>query len=237
MLLFSRQVVSDSATPWTEARQASLSITNSRSLLKLISIESVRPSNHLILSSPFPPALNLSQGLLQWGRSSHQVPKVLELQLQDQPFRWIFRVDLLAVQGTLESLLQHHSSEASILWHSAFFVIKLSYPHMTTGKSTALTICTFVGKVMSLLFDMLSSFVLDGAQPISSFWMFWRGDSFFRTPNWEWQTDATYDLYIWFGKGLWVAGGTAVDCFKKENGQDTKEKCIPDKHLGLGLQF
>ena len=63
---------------------------------------------------------------------------------------------------------------------------------------------------------MLSSFVLDGAQPISSFWMFWRGDSFFRTPNWEWQTDATYNLYIWFGKGLWVAGGTAVDCFKKE---------------------
>ena len=106
--------------------------------------------------TPFPPALNLSQGLLQWGRSSHQVPKVLELQLQHQPFRWIFRVDLLAVQGTLESLLQHHSSEASILWHSAFFVTKLSYPHMTTGKSTALTICTFVGKVMSLLSNTLS---------------------------------------------------------------------------------
>ena len=90
-------VVSDSATPCTAARQASLSITNSRSLLKLMSTESVMPSNHLILSAPSPPALNLSQhqGLFKWVRSSHQVAKVLEFQLQHQSFQWIFRTDLL----------------------------------------------------------------------------------------------------------------------------------------------
>ena len=120
------------------------------------------------LSSPSPPALNLSQhqGLFQWVSSLHQVAKVLEFQLQHQSFQWTpgqisFRMDyldLLAVQGTLKSLLQHHSSKASILWHSAFFIIQLSHPYMTTGKT--LMRQTFVGKVMSLLFNMLFRLVI-----------------------------------------------------------------------------
>ena len=117
------------------------------------------------LSSPSPPAFKLSQpqGLFQWVNSSHQVAKILEFQLQHQ-FWWIFRtdvvrvdwLDLLAVQGILKSLLQHHSSKASILWCSAFFIVQLSHPYMTTGKTIALTRGTFVVKVMSLLFNMLS---------------------------------------------------------------------------------
>ena len=101
--------------------------------------------------------------------SLHQVAKVLEFQLQHQSFQWIFKglisfwmdwLALLAVQGTLKSLLQHHSSKASILWHSAFFIVQLSHPYMTTGKNIALTRWTFVGKVISLLFNMLSRFGL-----------------------------------------------------------------------------
>ena len=120
------------------------------------------------LSSPSSPAFNLSQhqGLFQWISSSHQVAKVLEL--QHQSFRWIFRaisfridwLDLLAVQGTLKSLLQHHSLKESILRCSAFFMVQLSYPYMTTRKTTALTRGTFVGKVMSLIFNMLSRLVI-----------------------------------------------------------------------------
>ena len=116
----SHSVVSDSATSWTAACQASLTKTNSQSLLKLMSIKSVTPSNHLILSSPSP-AFNLFQhySLLQWVSSSHWVAKALEFQLQHQSFQWIiktdfFRIDwfdLLAVQGTLKSLLQYHSSK------------------------------------------------------------------------------------------------------------------------------
>ena len=108
------------------------------------------------LSSPSPSAFNLSQhqGLFQWVSSSHQVAKVLELQLQHQSFHWysglisfrMDRLDLLAVQGTLKNLLQHHSSKASILQHSAFFIVQLSHPYMTTGKTIALTSWTFVGK-------------------------------------------------------------------------------------------
>ena len=123
------------------------------------------------LSPPSPPTFNLSQhqGLFQWVSSPHQVAKVLELQLQHQSFQWIFRIDflrmdwlyLLAVQGTLKSLLQHHSSKASILRRSAFFTVQLSYPYMTTGKTTALTRQTFVVKVMSLLFNMLCRLVTD----------------------------------------------------------------------------
>ena len=122
------------------------------------------------LSAPFPPALDPSQhqGLFQWISSSHQVVKVLELQLQHQSFQWIFRTyflridwfDLLAVQGALKSLLQHHSSKASILWCSTIFIVQLSHPYMTTRKTIALTIWTFVGKVISLLFNMLSRFVI-----------------------------------------------------------------------------
>ena len=155
------------ATPWTAACQTSLSITDSRSLLKThihwVS-DAIQPS-HLLLY-PSPPAFNLlrHQGLFQWVNSLHQVAKVLEFQLQHQSFQWIFRLssfrkdwlDLLAVQGTLKSLLQHHSSKASILRRSAFFTVQLSHPYMITGKTIALTRQAFVGKVMSLLFNMLS---------------------------------------------------------------------------------
>ena len=127
------------ATPWTAARQASLSITNSRSPPKPMSIESAMPYNHLILCRPLLllPSLSLSQhqSLFKWVSSSHQVAKVLEFQLQHQSFQWIllipFRMDwldLLAVQGTLKNLLQHHSSKASILWPSACFKVQLSHP-------------------------------------------------------------------------------------------------------------
>ena len=126
--------------------------------------DAIQPSHPL--SSPVPPAFNLSQyqGLFQWVSSSHQVARVLEFQLQHQSFSEYsglisFRVDwldLLAVQGTLKSLLQHYSSKASILWHSAFFIVQLSDPYMAAGKTVALTRRTFVSKVMSLLFNTLS---------------------------------------------------------------------------------
>ena len=122
------------------------------------------------LSSPSPPAFNLSQhqGLFQWVSSLHQVAKILEFQLQHQAFQWIFRtdifrmdrLDLLAVQGTLKSLLQHHSSKTSILRCSAFFMVLLSHPYMTTEKTIALTRRTSVGKVMFLFFNILSRFVI-----------------------------------------------------------------------------
>ena len=118
--------------------------------------DAIQPSH--LLSSPSPPALNLSQhqGLFQWVSSSHQVAKVLKFQLQHQSFQWTPRTDLfqdlLAVQGTLKSLLQHHSSKPSILWHTALFIVQLSHPYMTTGKT--------IGKVMSLLFNMLSRLVI-----------------------------------------------------------------------------
>ena len=109
--------------------------------------DAIQPSHPL--SSPSPPSLNLSQhqGVLKWVSSLHQVAKVLEFQLQHQPFQWILRLisfrmdclDLLAVQDTLKSLLQHHSSKASILQHSAFFIVQLSHPYMTTGETIALT--------------------------------------------------------------------------------------------------
>ena len=130
--------------------------------------DAIHPS--YALSSPFPPALNLSQsqGLLQWVSSSHQIAKILEFQLQHQSFQehpglisfrmnWL---DLLAVQGTLKSLLQHHSSKASILQCSAFFIVQLSHPYMSTGKTIGWTRWTFVRKVMSLLFNMLSRLVI-----------------------------------------------------------------------------
>ena len=168
---FSHSVVSDSATPWTAARQASLSTTNSQSLLKLMSIKLVMPSNHLILCHPLllPPSVvpsirvfsNESALCIRW-------PKYWSFSFSISPsneysgmisFRmdWL---DLLSVQEILKSLLQHHSSEASVLWHSAFFMVQLSHLHVTTGKTMALTRQTFVGKVMSLLFNMLSRFVV-----------------------------------------------------------------------------
>ena len=130
--------------------------------------DATQPSH--LLSSPFLPAFNLSQhqDLFKWVSSSHQVAKVLEFQLQHQSFHEhpgliSFRMDwldLLAVKGTLKSLLQHHSSKASILRHSAFFIVQFSHPYMTTGKTIALTRWTFVGKIISLFFNMLSGFVI-----------------------------------------------------------------------------
>ena len=152
------------ATPWTVARQASLSITNFQSLLKLMSIESVMPSNLLILCRPllllpsiFPSIRVFSiesvlriRWLKCWSFSFNISPSNEHSGLISFRIDWL---DLLAVQGTLKSLLQHHSSKASILQHSAFFIVQLSHPYMTTGKTIALTRRTFVGKVVSLLFN------------------------------------------------------------------------------------
>ena len=153
------------ATPWITAHQASLSITNSRSPPKLMSIESVMPSSHLIfcrsllLLPPIPPSIRVfssESGLrMRWPKywsfsfsisPSSEHPGLISFRMD-----WL---DLLAVQGTLKSLHQHHSSKASILQHSAFFTVQLSHPYMTTGKSIALTRWTLVGKVMSLLFNL-----------------------------------------------------------------------------------
>ena len=159
-------------TPWTAAHQASLSFTIFWSLLKLMSTESVMPSNHLILCRPlllfsiFPRIRVFSnESALQ---SIGAKAKVLELQLQHQSFQQCsglisFRIDwfdLLAVQGTRKSLFQHHSFKTSILWHSAFFMVQLSHLYMNTGKIIAFTIWTFVSKVIALLFNMLSRFVI-----------------------------------------------------------------------------
>ena len=158
------------ATPWTAAGQVSLSITNSWTLLKIMFIELVMPSNHLILCCPLlPPSIfrrirvfsNESVLSIRW-------PKywsfIFSLSPSNEHSGLIsFRVDLLdllAVQGTLKSLLQHHSSKASILQRSAFFTVQLSHLYMTTGKTIALARWTFVGKVMSLLFNMLSRLVI-----------------------------------------------------------------------------
>ena len=116
--------------------------------------DAIQPSHPL--SSPSSPAPNPSQhqSLFQWVNSSHEVAKVLEFQLQHHSFQRNPRADLLAVQGTLKSFLQHHSSKASILQHSDFFTVQLSHPYMTTGETIALTRRTFVGKVMSLLLNI-----------------------------------------------------------------------------------
>ena len=159
------------STPWTAARQASLSITNSRSSPKLMSIESVMLSNHLILCRPllllpsiFPSIRVFSnQSALHirwpkyWSFSFNISPSSEHSGLISFRMDWL---DLLAVQGTLKSLLRHHSSKASVLWRSAFFIVQLSHPYMTTGKTIALTRWTFVSKVMSLLFNMLSRLVI-----------------------------------------------------------------------------
>ena len=158
-------------TPRTAARQASLSITNSCSLFKLMSIKLMMPSNHLILSRPllllasiFPSIRvfsNESVLHIRWPKYWHFN---FSISLSNEYSGLIsYRIDwfdLLAAQGTLKSLLQHHSSKASILWYSAFFIIQFSHPYMTTGKTIALTIQNFVAKVMSLLFNMLSQFVI-----------------------------------------------------------------------------
>ena len=159
------------ATPWIAARQASLSLTNSRSSLRLKSIESVMPSSHLILCRPLlllppvPPSIrvfsNESTLRMRWPKywsfsfsiiPSKEIPGLISFRME-----WL---DLLAVLGSLECLLQHHSSKALMLQHSAFFTVQLSHPYMTTGKTIALTRRTFVGKGMSLLLNMLSRLVI-----------------------------------------------------------------------------
>ena len=143
-------------TPWTEARQASPSITNTWRLLKLMSIKSVMPSNHLILCHPlllysiFPSIRVFSNRSVlcirwpkYWSFSFNFSPSDEHLGLMSFRMDWL---DLLAVQRTLKSLLQHHSSKASIFWCSAFFIVQLSYPYMTTGKNMALTRWTFLAK-------------------------------------------------------------------------------------------
>ena len=156
---------------WTAACQAFLSITHSWSLPKLMSIESVMPSNHLILCHPllllpsiFPSIRvfsNKSAFRIMWPKywsfsfnisPSNEYPGLISFRMD-----WL---DLLAVQGTLKSLLQYHTLKASILLHSAFFIVQLSHPYITTGKTIALTRWNFVDKLMSLLFNMLSRLVI-----------------------------------------------------------------------------
>ena len=158
-------------TPWIAAHQSSLAITNSRSSLTLMPIESVMPSSHLILClpllllPPIPPSIRLfsneSTLCMRWPKywtfsfsiiPSKEIPGLISFRMD-----WL---DRLAVQGSLKSLLQHHSSNASILRRSAFFTVQLSHPCMTTGKTIALTRRTLVGKVMSLLLNMLSRLLL-----------------------------------------------------------------------------
>ena len=157
-------------TLWNAAHQASLFIMNSWSLLKLMSNKLVMPSSYLILCCPllFLPSIfpsirvfsNESVLHIRWSKCwsfsfispSSEHPGLISFRMD-----WL---DLLAEQGTLKSLLQHHSSKASILWGSAFLTVQLSHPYMTTGKTTALTRQTFVGKVKSLLFNMLSRLVI-----------------------------------------------------------------------------
>ena len=163
------------ATPWTSVCQASLFITNSWSLLKLMSIELVMPSNHFILCHPLLLLPSTFPSIRVFSNES-----VLHIRW---PKYWTFRfnispsdeysglisfrmdwLDLLAVQVILKSLLQYHCSKATILWHSTFFIVQLSHPYMTTGKTIALTRQTFVGKVMSLFFNMLSRLVIISLQ-------------------------------------------------------------------------
>ena len=159
------------AIPWIAACQASLSITKSWSSLRLTSIESVMPSSHLILGRPLllPPPISPSIRVLSnestlrmrwpkyWSFSFSIIPSKEISGLISFRMYWL---DLLAVQGTLKSLLQHHSSKASILQSSAFFTVRLSHPYMTTGKTIALTRRTLVGKVISLLLNILSRLVI-----------------------------------------------------------------------------
>jgi len=165
------ELMSNSATPWITAHEASLSITIPRSSLRFTSIESVMPSSHLILFRPLlllPPISpsirvfsNESTLHMRWPKYwsfsfsiilSKEIPGLISFRMD-----WL---DLLVVQETLKSLHQHHSLKASILHRSAFFTVQLSHPYMTTGKTMALTRWTFVGKVMSLLFNMLSRLVI-----------------------------------------------------------------------------
>ena len=158
------------ATQWTAACQTSLSIPSSQILLKLMSIQSVMPSNHLVLCHPLLLLPSIFPSIRVFSNESVlciRWPKYWSLSFRVSPSDEYsglisFRIEWfnLAVQGTLKSLLQHHSSKASILQCSAFFIVQLSHSYITTGKAIALTRWTFVSKVMSLLFNMLSRFVI-----------------------------------------------------------------------------
>ena len=167
-------------TPWIAAQQASLSITISRSSLRLTSIESVMPSSHLILGHPLLLLPSIPTSIRVFSNQSTlrmRWPKYWSFSFSIIPSKEIpefisFRMDLLgllAIKGILKSLLQHHSSKESILWRSAFFTVQISHPYMTTGKTIALTRWTLVGKVMSLLLNMLSRLVLISFQRVSVF--------------------------------------------------------------------
>ena len=167
-------------TPWIAACQASLSITNSQSLLKPMSNKLVMLFNHhrpLLLLPPIPPSIRVfsSESTLYmrwpkyWSFSFTISPSNEHLGLISFRMDWL---DLLAVQGTLKSLLQHHNSKASIFRCSAFFTVQLSHPYMTTGKTIALTRRTFVGKVMSLLFNMLSRLVITSTSNFSTSYIY-----------------------------------------------------------------
>ena len=168
ILSFSCYDMSPSLWPPTAARQVSLSSTASWILLKLMSIESVMPSNHLLLCHPLllPPSIFPSIRVFSSESALYiRWPKYWSISFSNSPSNEYlvlisFRVDWcdLAVQGTLKSLLWHHNFKASILCQTAFFMVQVSYPYLTTGKTIALTIWTFVGKVTSLLFNMLSRF-------------------------------------------------------------------------------
>ena len=168
------------AIPWIAACQASLSITNSQSLPKLMSIESVMPSNHLILCHPLLLLPSIFPNISVFSKESAlhiRWPKYWSFSFNispsnEHPGLISFRMDwldLLEVQGTLKSLLQHHGSKASILLCLAFFIVQLSHPYMTTGKTIALTRWTFVGKVMPLLYNMLSRLVITFLPGVSAF--------------------------------------------------------------------
>ena len=158
-------------TPWTAACQASLSITSSQSLHKLLSIESVMPSNHLVLCHPLPLLPSIFPSIKVFSNKSGlhiRLSKYWNFSFSNSPSNEYSRqisfqmdwLDLLPVQGTLKRLLKHHSSKALNLQCSAFLIAQLSHPYMTTGKNIALTRRTFVGKVMSPLFNMLSRLVI-----------------------------------------------------------------------------
>ena len=168
---FSPSVMSNSATPWAAARPASLSITNSQNLFKLMSMKSVMPSNHLMPCHPLLLMPSIHSTIRVFSNESVlciRWPKYWSFSFSISPFNEYlglisFRMDwldLLAVQGITKSLLQHHSSKASVLQCSAFFIVPLSHPYMTTGKTISLTRQTFVGKVISLPFNMLSRLVI-----------------------------------------------------------------------------
>ena len=167
----SHSVMSDSVIPLIAARQASLSVTNSQSSPKLMCIESVMSSSHLILCHPLlllppiPPRIRVfpSEATICMRWPKYWIFSLSISPSNEYPGLVSFRMDWLnlrAVQGILKSLLQHHSSKASILWCSAFFTVELSHSYTTTGKTVALTRRTFVGKVMSLLLNMLSRLVI-----------------------------------------------------------------------------